>query len=36
MKFQLPTKPEQEIRSYFDDLHDKIDKKFTEIQYQKK
>jgi V-type H+-transporting ATPase subunit A len=35
MKFQLPTKPEQEIRTYFDRLHEDIDKKFTELQYAK-
>ena len=36
MKFQLPTKPEQEIREYFDKMHEMIDKQFTEIQYAKK
>jgi len=36
MKFQLPTKPEQEIRTYFDRLHEDIDKKFTDLQYRKK
>jgi len=35
MKFQIPTRPEQEIRTYFDSLHENIDKKFTDLQYSK-
>lgn len=33
MKFQMPTKPEVEIRKYFDDLHESIDNKFRDLQY---
>jgi vacuolar-type H+-ATPase catalytic subunit A/Vma1 len=33
MKFQSPIQPEQELRKYFDDLHEEIDNKFRDIQY---
>lgn len=33
MKFQSPTQPEQELRKWFDDLHEEIDNKFRDIQY---
>jgi V-type H+-transporting ATPase subunit A len=31
MKFQIPTQPEQELRKYFDDLHEEIDNKFRDL-----
>jgi vacuolar-type H+-ATPase catalytic subunit A/Vma1 len=33
MKFQPPNQPEQELRKYFDELHENIDSKFRDIQY---
>lgn len=35
MKFVMPTLPEQEIRQFFDTLHDDIDKTFSDLQYSK-
>jgi V-type H+-transporting ATPase subunit A len=35
MKFQDPKKDTKELAHYFDDLHDRIDKKFDDLQYNK-
>jgi vacuolar-type H+-ATPase catalytic subunit A/Vma1 len=35
MKFQDPKKDTKDLAHYFDDLHEKIDKKFDDLQYNK-